>query len=124
MNWRELRFAPQPGTRLANLNELPESGVREAIFGEGKEAFRVLLAKRGQGVKAYLNRCPHFGIPLNTEPNKFVLMPQQQVMCAIHCAVFRIDDGHCVDGPVKGDSLTEIAVVVDEASEIVIAQKP
>ena len=121
MNWRELTYAPATGTRLGNLNELPEGGVREVLFGEGKDAFPIILLREQQEVIAYLNRCPHYSIPLNTEPGKFFILPDRQIMCATHCALFRISDGHCIDGPVKGDHLTEIAIDIDAAGELSIA---
>ncbi|NIB40384.1 Rieske 2Fe-2S domain-containing protein [Pseudomaricurvus alkylphenolicus] len=124
MNWREMCFAPAAGTRLANLAELQEGRVREAMFGSGKDAFRLLLMREGDAVRVWLNRCPHFGIPLNNEPNRFVLLPERKIMCAFHCAVFRIDDGHCEDGPVKGDTLTPIEIQIDERGDILIAAEP
>ncbi|MCZ6502537.1 MAG: Rieske (2Fe-2S) protein [Gammaproteobacteria bacterium] len=120
MNWRDECYAPEVGTCLANLDDLHEGRVREAIYGEGKNAFRILLLKEGGQAKAYWNRCPHFGVPLNTEPGKFIMLPKGQVMCAIHCSVFNLADGQCVDGPVKGDHLTKIALEVDEKGEICI----
>ncbi len=123
MNWRELRHAPELGARLTSLESLPDGGLSEVILGDGKEAFRILLARQGRQVKAYLNRCPHFGVPLNTEPNRFILLPQRQVMCAIHCAAFKLEDGQCVDGPVKGDHLLEINIDIVDSGDIYIAHQ-
>ena len=121
MNWRDMPFAPDTGTSLGHLDQIPDGGISEAQFGEGKDTFKVMLIREGQNVQAYLNRCPHYGVPLNTEPNKFFILSDRQVMCAVHCAVFRMDDGACVDGPVKGDHLTSIDVQVDAAGDIRIA---
>ncbi len=119
MNWRDLSYAPDTGARLGNVHELPDGGVHEVIFGEGKDAFPIILLREQDQVIAYLNRCPHYSIPLNTEPGKFFILAERQIMCATHCAVFRIQDGHCTDGPVMGDHLTPIDI--DATGEISIA---
>ena len=123
MNWQEMPNAPGIGTRLANLNDLVDGGVQEVVFGEGKDAFKIMLMREGEQVQAFLNRCPHYGVPLNPEGNKFYILPERQVMCVIHCSVFRMTDGHCVDGPVKGDTLIKITIDVDEDGEATIADR-
>ena len=121
MKWRELVNAPERGTHLGSLHALPDGGVQEVAFGEGKNIFPIILLREGEKVVAYLNRCPHYSIPLNTKPGKFFILPDRQIMCATHCALFRISDGHCIDGPVKGDNLTEIVIDIDPAGELSVA---
>lgn len=120
MEWWDLPNAPENGEYLGKLSELSEGGIHEVIFGEGKEAFRIIMMKQDNGVKAYLNRCPHFGVAMNTQQNTFLLLPEHRLMCAIHCAVFQMSDGLCVDGPVKGDHLNAIDTIVDTKGNIVV----
>jgi nitrite reductase/ring-hydroxylating ferredoxin subunit len=121
VNWRELSNAPSPGTHLGNLQDLVDGGVHERVFGEGKDAFSIILFREGELVRAYANRCPHFGIPLNVQPEKFYILSDRKIMCATHCAVFSISDGQCTDGPVKGDHLMIIEIVIVDDGKILIA---
>jgi nitrite reductase/ring-hydroxylating ferredoxin subunit len=108
MTWRQLPFAPAPGTPLCRLDEIADGSGLEVTFGAGSEPFRVLLLRRGDTVWAYLNRCPHFSLPLNYEPQQFVTLDAEVIMCAHHAAFFRFDDGVCFDGPCMGASLEAI----------------
>ena len=60
--------------------------------------------------RAYVNICPHFRIPLAIEGRELTVSPGH-IWCGFHSAQFRQDDGHCVDGPAKGASLTPIPVI-------------
>jgi len=119
-DWRELSNAPVSGTRLCFLDEVPDGQGREVSFGEGPEPFRVLLLRRGKQVFAYHNRCPHFSLPLNFEPQVFHVYDREYLMCAHHTALFRIADGYCFDGPCTGARLTAIAVRNDDGSVVVV----
>jgi nitrite reductase/ring-hydroxylating ferredoxin subunit len=113
MSWRQLPFAPAPGTPLCRLDEIADGSGHEVTFGAGHEPFRVLLLRRGDRVWAYLNRCPHFSLPLNYEPQQFVTLDAEVIMCAHHAAFFRFDDGACFDGPCTGASLEPIPLQRD-----------
>ena len=63
--WREREFAPAPGTGVCALDDVPDGKAREFVWGEGREPFRLLILRSGESVWGYLNKCPHFGTPLN-----------------------------------------------------------
>ena len=111
-DWRRRRFAPPSGAPLGRVADIPPGGGRELVFGEGKDAFRIVLLRDGHAVFAYVNRCPHFGTPLNAQPT-FVTR-QRRVICVSHYARFRFHDGYCEDGPCQGASLEPIALAVDD----------
>jgi nitrite reductase/ring-hydroxylating ferredoxin subunit len=90
---------PPPGALLGTIDEIPDGGGREVVFGEGRDAFRVLLLRRGDSVFAYRNRCPHFYLPLNDAPQRFLTVAGPRVVCSHHNAEFRFEDGRCMDGP-------------------------
>jgi len=112
-NWRALPHAPAAGTRLCAAGDVGEGQGKEIVFGEGKDAFRIVLFRVGQRVLAYHNCCPHFSLPLNYEPDLFHLLDGGVLMCAHHTAMFRIEDGACIDGPCAGANLTPIALRLD-----------
>ncbi len=53
----------------------------------------VVLFRQGETVLAYRNMCPHFLLPLNAGPGRFIMLKDGLVMCAWHSAVFRVSDG-------------------------------
>ncbi len=63
-----------------------------------------------------MNRCPHFSLPLNVRPGEFVMLEGERVMCALHGAVFCLDNGYCEAGPAKSSSLESVEVVVRDGS--------
>ncbi|MEZ5841012.1 MAG: Rieske 2Fe-2S domain-containing protein [Hyphomicrobiales bacterium] len=107
MTWNAHRNAPAPGTVLCRRDEVPDGGVREFTRGEGRDAFRFVLVRWGGECRAYVNRCPHFLIPLNTGDGGF-LTTAGVLWCGQHSAQFRFEDGFCVDGPCKGGTLEAI----------------
>jgi nitrite reductase/ring-hydroxylating ferredoxin subunit len=109
-DWRALPFAPTSGTRLCSPAEVLDGQGKEFVFGEGKDAFRVVVFRIGDKLLAYHNCCPHFSLALNYEPDKFYVLEGEVLMCAHHVAMFRLEDGECFDGPCQGARLTSIAI--------------
>lgn len=109
MSWQQHPDCPRPGTRLCDLSDIPDQGGFEVSFGEGRENFKILLLRQGEQFWSYLNNCPHFSLPLNYQPQTFVVM-DSMVVCAHHTAFFNFDDGACVDGPCAGTGLTALPV--------------
>ncbi|KOR09093.1 Rieske (2Fe-2S) protein, partial [Burkholderia cenocepacia] len=79
----------------------------------------VIVVRRGAQVWAYVNRCPHFSVPLDFVPGTVSCYRSQVLMCAHHSALFRFDDGVCIDGPCTGAGLETVAVEVDASAWIV-----
>ena len=84
----------------------PATAVRGGAIpaGDGR-ALDGFLVRHGGRVLAYVDSCPHTGAPLNWEPDRFLDIDQRYIQCATHGALFRIDDGLCVQGPCAGQSL-------------------
>jgi len=118
-DWRALPFAPLSGTRLCAAADVSERG-KEIVFGEGKDAFRIVLFRVGQRVLAYHNCCPHFSLPLNYEPELFHVLAGGVLMCAHHTAMFRLEDGECFDGPCSGARLTPINLGLDAEGRFIV----
>jgi nitrite reductase/ring-hydroxylating ferredoxin subunit len=116
MGWREHRYAPALGTLLCRLDGVADGACKELRFGEGDGMLSVLLHRLGETVRGYVNSCPHFSLPLNAQPDQFLLLANGRIMCAWHCAVFRLDDGHCVAGPAKGLGLEPLPLHIRDGS--------
>jgi nitrite reductase/ring-hydroxylating ferredoxin subunit len=110
MGWREHRHAPAAGTLLCEIDAVPDGGCKDLEYGQGDDAFGLLIYRRGSEVRAYVNRCPHFFLPLNARPDTFLLLSNARIMCAYHSAVFWLLDGHCTAGPAHGMQLEKVPV--------------
>lgn len=76
-------------------------GDRQSAIVVGSEA----------GYRAFVNRCPHWGVPLAPLRGPF-LDDAGRLRCLSHGARFRPDDGACVDGPCPGASLDELDLTI------------
>lgn len=68
-----------------------------------------LVCTKGR-VYAYRNNCPHIGAPLNWVANQFLTEDKKHIVCALHGALFRIEDGLCIAGPCYGESLEALPI--------------
>lgn len=99
--------------RLCTLDELKTGSARGFRLGHHE----VIVARPAPDtVAAYLNRCPHLGVPLNWQQDDFMDSDSVFLRCATHGALFEPATGLCVLGPCRGDSLwpLECAIVDNE----------
>ncbi|MBB3360499.1 MULTISPECIES: Rieske 2Fe-2S domain-containing protein [unclassified Novosphingobium] len=118
--WRYRPNAPAPGTLLGPIADIPVGTAREYRFGRGRSAFSMFVVHIPDGgVRAYLNLCPHYSLPLNHAPDEF--MQSSAILCSQHFALFRADTGACFSGACEGRSLTAIPVGVSGQGLLTIA---
>ncbi|MFQ6590966.1 MULTISPECIES: Rieske (2Fe-2S) protein [Pseudomonas] len=103
---------------LCRLEEIVDGGAKalEAVV-EGKQQSLVAV-RRGHQVWVYRNCCPHFSVPLDYNPGEFCTYQRQLIMCAHHSAIFRFEDGLCIDGPCTGARLQAVAYKVEDGALI------
>ena len=94
---------------LCRLGDIADGGAKGVMLGSGDSRLELILLRRGKKVFAYENRCPHLGTPLETFPDKFLDQTGELLICSTHGARFRVDDGACIEGPCKGQSLRAVA---------------
>ena len=68
----------------------------------------LLVVRREGRVYAYKNRCPHRGVRLEWQPDRFLDDSASLIKCATHAALFLIESGECVAGPCAGQFLTRL----------------
>jgi nitrite reductase/ring-hydroxylating ferredoxin subunit len=107
-------------SRLCPFADVPDGGAH--VVDKDDAGRPVVVVRRGQQVWAYVNRCPHFSVPLDFEPGTVFCYKSQVLMCAHHSALFRFDDGRCIEGPCEGASLEAVPVEVDRSDWVVLAQ--
>lgn len=103
---------PEVGTRVCAVADIPDGGGRVFAWGDGAAAFRLLLLRSGDGCLGYVNRCPHFGVPLAERDEHLIVAAGEAVKCNVHYSRFRWTDGYCDDGECVGDSLEKVTLVV------------
>jgi nitrite reductase/ring-hydroxylating ferredoxin subunit len=99
--------------RLCRLDELPEGEAvaLDAWLADGQE--NLIVIRQGDQVRAWLNICPHAGRRLDWAPGKF-LITHGTLICAVHGASFRTDDGACVAGPCRGEHLRAVPLKMQQ----------
>jgi len=73
----------------------------------------LFAVRQGHQVHAYVNSCPHIGVPLDWLPNRFLSTDGTRIICAMHGAEFTIAEGECTAGPCLGDHLQSVPVRID-----------
>lgn len=127
-HWHEVPHAPAPGTVLGQCGGLVDgSATMLEIANPNPSAtgpapvFRYLLLRSGHDVKAYVNRCAHFGVPLAARQDLLLYQPHGRITCNVHYAHYRWSDGLCTAGDCEGESLLAIPVALDADGTIRIA---
>lgn len=120
--WKEEKNAPATGQLLCQLADLADSEVFELTLApESKYPFRFFIHKQEGRYRCFMNRCPHFGIPLNMQPRQLFSTDKQQFICSTHYARFNFHDGFCTEGPCEGSSLEVIPIETRNAAIYVAA---
>ncbi|MSP51149.1 MAG: Rieske (2Fe-2S) protein [Alphaproteobacteria bacterium] len=110
---------PQPGHILCRIDDIADGGTKTFHFGKGFEQYRMFILRRGAELFSYANDCPHVHGPLDWKPGEFLTEDDQFIICAMHGAIFRIDDGRCVAGPCHGHYLSAVPVKVVDGTVVV-----
>jgi nitrite reductase/ring-hydroxylating ferredoxin subunit len=97
---------------LGPADAIPDGEGREYRFGAGPSAFSMIVVRRGERAWGYLNLCPHFSLPLNGGGGRFTAPERGLVMCFNHFALFRFEDGLCVEGACEGEALDPVPVEI------------
>lgn len=103
---------PKAGTIIAAISDLAATGSKSLTFKEGDSQLNLIVHQTDQGIKAYINSCPHARVPLNLFGDTFLDMSGTYLICQTHGARFDPETGECILGPCKGDFLTPIKIAV------------
>ena len=91
------------------VEEIEEPGSRGCSLAD-MDGVAFFVVRKPGGVYAYRNRCPHTGAPLEWLPDEFLDLDKSFIECAMHGALFRVEDGVCLRGPCAGDALQALEV--------------
>ncbi|HKT74418.1 MAG TPA: Rieske (2Fe-2S) protein [Steroidobacteraceae bacterium] len=107
---------------VCRLSDLERGSARAFTIGSGDWPLRGFVVRAGDEVRAYVNRCPHAGHPLNMQPDGFLTPDGALVLCASHGALFEKLTGYCVAGPCAGRSLRAVPLRI-EAGFVLLADE-
>lgn len=105
--------------KLCELADIPE-GEAKAFRRDGTPFF---VVHRDGEYTAFVNWCPHIGVELNYEPDRFLDSEGYFIMCANHGALFETQTGNCVSGPCVGRSLIPVECKI-QADGLYIGEVP
>jgi nitrite reductase/ring-hydroxylating ferredoxin subunit len=100
------------GVPLCAETSLPDPGSRNFVLQIGEAYFHGFVVRRNGAVTGFVDRCPHTGVPLAMELDKYLTREGDFIVCSWHGALFQPEDGYCVGGPCAGQSLRPWAVEV------------
>jgi nitrite reductase/ring-hydroxylating ferredoxin subunit len=73
----------------------------------------LLLRDEAGVLRAYLNRCRHLPTTLDAAGRKFFSADRRHLQCQTHGALYRLNDGYCVEGPCEGSTLYRLELEVE-----------
>jgi nitrite reductase/ring-hydroxylating ferredoxin subunit len=101
--------------RLGAASDVPEGGARGYV-----EAGIFVVRKAGV-LHAYRDACPHYGDTLLAwRRDAYLDAAGDRIVCSAHGAQFEIATGLCVLGPCLGQSLTRVALHLNEHGEMTV----
>ena len=115
--------SPAPGERVCAIDDLPDPGAREFVFGRGTTTFSMILVRKDEKFFGYLNICPHYSSPLNYRADQFLNDDKTRLRCTMHFAEFRLEDGFGVAGAAENCWLDPVPVHVAD-DEVRIGDPP
>jgi len=108
------------GVRLAAIEDIPDGAARNFVLEMKAGRFHGFVIRRGNRVFGYRDCCPHMGMPLAQELDRYLSSGGELILCSWHGALFDIETGRCVGGPCVGARLSvwPVAVVDGEIRTI------
>ncbi|HEY5608988.1 MAG TPA: Rieske (2Fe-2S) protein [Alphaproteobacteria bacterium] len=103
------------GGVLCRFDDLADPGSK-GFEPVGRDGFFVV--RKGEQVYGYVNVCPHYRSPLEWKVDTFLDYDETNILCSLHGALFRIEDGYCFFGPCGGESLKRLAIRVEDGNVI------
>jgi len=91
--------------RVQDVARLALGEARKFRFereGEQQEGF---VLRHADGLAAYHNHCPHWGVDLDRGEGRFYSALTGRIVCSSHGALFVPSSGYCDAGPCAGASL-------------------
>ena len=106
-------WSTRAGISLGPLDLIADGRARNYVLQIGQARFHGFVVRRGEAVFGYVDRCPHAGLPLAQELDRYLTPDGDLILCSWHGAMFTVEAGTCVGGPCAGARLTPWPVTVE-----------
>lgn len=102
---------------ICKTDEFSQTDCKQFNFtDENGASIEGFVVKSGENISAYINQCPHLGVELNWQPDHFLDLDRKYIICVVHGALFRTEDGVCINGPCFQQKLKPLPVeLIDKA---------
>lgn len=104
---------------LGPAEDFEELDTRGYQTEPGDARGRFFVVRKNGRFHAYVNTCPHAGAPLNWQGDRFLSFDRRFIQCALHGAMFNIENGACIAGPCPGAALEALPVTVEDGQLVV-----
>lgn len=108
------RDKPQTGVVIDTLEAIGIGDARGYRLATPAGHFRGFVVRTPAGVRGYVDRCPHMGLPLARKPDAYLSPDRAFIACGWHGALFDPDTGQCRGGPCLGAALSGWPVHIDD----------
>ncbi len=89
---------------LCHINDIADDHAKSFEI----DGVPLFVVRKNSQLFVYHNSCPHLGIQLEWQPDRFLDSDSELIQCSTHGALFVIESGHCVSGPCSGQALLAI----------------
>ncbi|MDX2506969.1 MAG: Rieske 2Fe-2S domain-containing protein [Gammaproteobacteria bacterium] len=96
--------------KICALHEIPNRQAKSYPYDEN---YTLLIYRNKERAFAYINSCPHAGVPLEWNSDQFMSFDGFSLQCGTHGAQFEPSTGLCFYGPCKGARLHKVAISLD-----------
>jgi nitrite reductase/ring-hydroxylating ferredoxin subunit len=111
---RRMKRESRAGGRIvARVEEMKPGSIKKFWLICQKYRIDAFLINYEGRFHAYVNRCRHMTTPLDFVRYQFFTDDGRHLICMTHGALYDPENGLCVDGPCKGQSLYSLPVRVD-----------
>ncbi len=109
------RLAPQPLSAILGAMSVVLHGdaAFTQIVVKHPRGHEIILVKQDGVVHGYRNSCPHVGVGLDWGDGRCMSGPDQ-LICAMHGALFEAGSGLCIAGPCSGQALERVPLRIEE----------
>jgi len=101
---------------LAKLSDINASQWYEFSLQLDSGLVSIMLIHKDDKYTAFINSCPHQSRRMDYAAGQFLISETGSIICPAHGAEFDSDDGLCINGPCRGQSLTPVQIKSNEES--------
>jgi nitrite reductase/ring-hydroxylating ferredoxin subunit len=113
--WKSFPGAPGQGAVICAASDVPERGVRSFDL----DGFPIVLVASAEGLRAYVNACPHQYLPLDWRSANILSPDGETLRCSNHDAGFDACTGAGIDGLGQGCALDPVPVTLRDGQLVI-----